>query len=159
MLQIGDKAPDFCLLNKNDQEVCSESFRGKWLILYFYPKDNTKGCTLEAIDFSDSLAQFSQVNATVIGISPDSVKSHLNFANRHNLTVALLSDPERKVLENYGVWQLKRMYGREYVGVERSTFIINPSGTVAAVFRRVKVKGHVEEVKKKLEGLRNRANN
>jgi len=94
MIEIGDKAPDFCLFNRDDQEVCSGSLRGKWLILYFYPKDNTKDCTLEAVEFSESLTQFEEVNATVVGISPDSVKSHLKFTSKHDLTVTLLSDPE-----------------------------------------------------------------
>jgi len=129
------------------------SFRGKWLIVYFYPKDNTQGCTVEAIDFSESQVEIEKLNATIIGISPDSIKSHLKFVNIHNLSIILLSDTTRKVLEEYGVWQLKKMYGREYFGVERSTVIINPSGKVTAIFRRVKVKGHVDEVKAKLKEL------
>ena len=128
MIGIGDMEPDFCLPDKDGKEVCSISFRGKWLIVYFYPKDNTQGCTLEAIDFSESQVELEELNTTVIGISPDSIKSHLKFVNKHNLSVILLSDTTRKTLEEYGVWQLKKMYGKEYFGVERSTFIINPSG-------------------------------
>lgn len=159
MIEIGDMAPDFRLPDKDGKEVCSVSFRGKWIIVYFYPKDNTQGCTIEAIDFSESQMELEELNAAVIGISPDSIESHLKFVSKHNLTVVLLSDTERKVLEQYGVWQLKKMYGREYFGVKRSTFIINPSGIVAAIFKRVKVKGHVAEVKLKLEELRNQADN
>lgn len=154
MIEIGDKAPEFCLANRNDEEVCLRNFLGRWVILYFYPKDNTKGCTIEAVDFSQNLEGFEKMKAVVVGISPDSPKSHQNFANKHSLEVTLLSDTEHKVLEKYGVWQLRKMYGREYFGVIRSTFIINPEGKTSYIFRKVKVKGHVEEVKRKLKELR-----
>ena len=143
-------APNFCLFDQNDEEVCLKEFRGKWIILYFYPKDNSKACTLEALSFTHNLKRFKDMDAVVIGVSPDSVKSHKNFANKHNLSLILLSDPEHKVIKKYDVWKFKKMYGREYMGVERSTFIINPEGNVEKEWRKVRVKGHVEEVKKVL---------
>lgn len=122
-------------------------------ILYFYVRDNTKGCTLEAIDFTENLKDFEKLNAVVLGVSPDSVKSHLKFAEKHDLKIPLLSDPEHEVSEKYGVWQLKKMYGREYFGVVRSTFLINPEGYIKYAWKKVRVKGHVEEVKQKLSEL------
>jgi len=150
MVNVGDVAPEFCLPNQDGKEVCLKDFKGKWIILYFYPKDNTKGCTMEAIDFTTHLKDFEALDAIVIGISPDSVKSHQNFVKRHDLKITLLSDPEHKVLKSYGVWQLKKMYGREYYGVVRSTFIIDPEGKIAYKWEKVRVKSHVEIVKEKL---------
>lgn len=147
MLKEGNKAPDFCLPDQNNKEVCLKDFKGRWIVLYFYPKDNTSGCTMEAIDFSQSLNDFEKMNAVILGVSPDSTKSHVNFVQKHNLTVTLLSDSEHQVLEKYGVWQIKRMYGREYYGVVRATFLIDPDGKIAHVWSKVKVKGHAEEVK------------
>jgi len=147
-------APTFCLFNQNDGRICLENFRGKWVILYFYPKDNSKACTLEALSFTDNLKSFKDMDAVVVGVSPDSVKSHKKFAHKHNLDFILLSDPEHKVLNKYEVWKLKKMYGREYMGVERSTFIINPEGYIEKEWRKVRVKGHVEEVKQKLSELK-----
>jgi peroxiredoxin Q/BCP len=146
-------APTFCLFNQNDERVCLEDFRNKWVILYFYPKDNSKTCTLEALSFNENLKNFKKMGAVVIGVSPDSVKSHKNFAHKHNLEFIILSDPEHKVLKKYKVWKLKKMYGREYMGVERSTFIINPEGYIEKEWRKVRVKGHVEEMKLKLSEL------
>jgi len=147
-------APKFCLYNQNDEKICLEDFRSKWVILYFYPKDNSKTCTLEALSFTDNLKSFKDMGAVVVGVSPDSVKSHKNFAHKHNLDFILLSDPEQKVLNKYEVWKLKKMYGREYMGVERSTFIINPKGYIEKEWRKVRVKGHVEEVKQKLSEIK-----
>jgi peroxiredoxin Q/BCP len=144
------EAPDFCLQNQDDKKVCLADYKGNWVVLYFYPKDNSKTCTIEAVDFTDNLKQFEQLDTIVIGVSPDSVKSHKNFATKHNLSFILLSDPEHQVLEQYGVWKLKKMYGREYMGVERSTFIINPDGHIEKEWRKVKVKGHVEAVKQEI---------
>lgn len=152
-LEIGKKAPDFCLPDQNNKEVCLEDFRGKWVILYFYPKDNTSGCTREAIDFTEHLDEINSLNAVVLGVSPDSVKSHVRFREKHGLKVTLLSDPEHEVLETYGAWQLKKMYGREYYGVVRSTFLIDPEGKIALTWPKVKVKGHVEAVIEKLKEL------
>jgi peroxiredoxin Q/BCP len=147
------KAPEFCLLDQNDKKVCLKDLRGKWVVLYFYPKDNSKSCILEAVSFTDNLKTLEEMGAVVMGVSPDSVKSHQNFVAKYDLNFTLLSDPEHEVLEKYGVWTLKKMYGREYMGVERSTFIINPEVYVENEWRKGRVKGHVEEVKQKLSEL------
>jgi len=152
-LKEGDNAPDFCLPDQDDEEVCLEGFLGRWVVLYFYPRDNTKGCTMEATDFTSNLEDFESLDATVLGVSPDSTRSHQRFAERHGLKVTLLSDPEHGVLERYGVWQLKKRFGREYFGVVRSTFLIDPEGRIRHIWRKVRVKGHVEEVKQKLSEL------
>ena len=154
MVEIGKKAPEFCLPDQDGNEVCLKDFRGKWVVLYFYPKDNTSGCTREAIDFTENLKDFEELDAVVLGVSKDSVKSHKNFMEKHGLKITLLSDPEHKVIEAYGAWKLKKRYGREYFGTERSTFLIDPDGIVRFIWRNVKVKGHVEEVKNKLKELK-----
>jgi len=153
-IEIGSTAPDFYLPDQNGEETCLKKFRGSWVVIYFYPRDNTKGCTMEALAFTANLEDFRQLNATVIGVSPDSTRSHSNFAEKHGLRITLLSDPERRVLEKYGVWQLKKSYGREYYGVVRSTFLIDPDGFIRHLWRKVRVKGHVEAVKEKLSELR-----
>ncbi|KAA0006504.1 MAG: peroxiredoxin, partial [Thermoplasmata archaeon] len=130
---------------------CLKDFRGKWVVLYFYPKDNTTGCTKEAKDFSQYIEEFEKLNAVVIGISPDSIESHKKFKEKHGLKVILLSDESKETLQKYGVWQLKKMYGRSYYGVVRSTFLIDPDGNIVYEWKRVKVKGHVEDVLKKLK--------
>ncbi len=150
VLEVGQEAPDFCLPNQDEEQVCLRDLRGKWVVLYFYPKDNTSGCTREAVDFTTHLDAFRERGAVILGVSPDSTRSHRNFCNKHNLKITLLSDPEHKVLEAYGVWQLKKMYGREYYGVVRTTFLIDPEGKIAWIWPRVKVKGHVEAVLQKL---------
>lgn len=150
---MAKKAVEFCLPDEEEKVVCLKDFRGKWVVLYFYPKDNTSGCTMEAIDFTAHMDRLEKMNAVVIGISPDPPKSHAKFIDKHGLKVKLLSDKSHEVLEKYGVWQLKKMYGREYYGVVRSTFIISPDGNIDHEWRKVKVKGHVEEVIKKLEEL------
>ena len=152
-VEEGGMAPNFCLKNQNGEEVCLKDFKGKWIVLYFYPRDNTKGCTLEAVDFTNHLKDFEELNAVVLGVSPDSVESHRRFADKHGLKVTLLSDRDKDVLKIYGVWKLKKMYGREYYGVERSTFLIDPEGKIRKIWRKVKVKGHVEEVKKVLSEM------
>ena len=151
LLKIGDEAPLFCLPDKENNAICPEQFRGKWIVVYFYPKDNTQGCTLEGIDFSKSLNDFKNNNAIIVGISPDTPDCHLNFAKKHDLTVILLSDPGHEVIEMYGVWHLKKRYGREYYGIERSTFLINPDGIIEYIWRKVKVDGHVKDVFQKLQ--------
>jgi len=152
-MEIGSEAPLFCLLDRADKQQCLSDFTGKWVVLYFYPKDNTSGCTREAIEFSEQLPVFAKQNAAVIGISPDSPASHQKFADKHQLGVLLLSDENHEVAEKYGVWKLKRMYGREYYGIERSTFLITPEGKLAHEWRKVKVGGHVDAVKQTLEAL------
>jgi peroxiredoxin Q/BCP len=143
---IGTRAVDFCLPDADENRVCLNDFRGKWVVLYFYPKDNTSGCTLEAVDFTGMKKRFLERNAHVIGVSPDSTRSHCNFRDKHGLQITLLSDPDHTVLEKYGVWVLKKMYGREYHGVERSTFLIDPQGLIRHIWLKVKAKGHVEDV-------------
>lgn len=151
--EVGSPAPDFCLPDQDGQEVCLHDLRGRWVVLYFYPKDNTSGCTLEAIQFTQHLDAFEARGATVIGVSPDPPQSHRRFAEKHGLRVRLLSDPEHRVLEQYGVWQKKQRFGREYWGVVRTTFLIDPEGRIAWVWPNVKVQGHAEEVLAKLTAL------
>jgi len=150
------KAPEFCLPDENGRDICLKDFRGKWVVLYFYPRDNTSGCTMEAKDFSSKIEEFERMNAVVIGVSPDSQKSHKRFREKNGLKIILLSDEEHRIMEKYGVWQLKKMYGREYYGVVRSTFLINPEGKIVYEWRKVRVKGHVDEVLKKLKEMQMR---
>ncbi len=157
MVEVGDAAPVFCLpgaSNQEIQEICLESYLGKWLVLYFYPKDNTSGCTREAMDFTAALPQPHELGAEVVGISRDSPASHGKFAEKHGLKVLLLSDQDHKVTEAYGAWALKKMYGKESFGVVRSTFLIDPKGRIARIWRKVKVEGHADIVTKTLRELR-----
>jgi peroxiredoxin Q/BCP len=153
MVNTGDKALEFCLPDKDNYKTCLKDFKGQWVVLYFYPKDNTSGCTLEAVQFSQAKARFSKLNAVILAVSPDSPDSHCKFADKHGLSITLLSDPEHKVLESYGVWQKKSMYGKQFWGVVRSTFFIDPKGKIRHVWPKVKVAGHVEEVIKRLTEL------
>lgn len=153
MLEIGTVIKDFCLPNQDEEEICLRDIKGKWIVLYFYPKDSTPGCTTEACDFTVALPDFEDLSAIVLGVSPDSPKQHRNFIEKQGLKITLLADEEKSLCQAFGVWQLKKNYGKEYMGVVRSTFIINPEGKVAAAWEKVKVKGHVEEVKARLEGL------
>jgi len=150
MIQAEEKAPDFCLPNQDMEEICLRDLRGSWVVLYFYPKDNTPGCTTEACDFTEALPDFTDLGATVLGVSPDSPKKHQNFIAKKELKITLLSNEDKEVLQAYGVWQLKKNYGREYMGVVRSTYLIDPDGTVAYVWEKVRVKGHVDAVREKL---------
>jgi len=150
----GDKAPLFSLKNKDGKAFSLKEFAGKWVALYFYPKDDTPGCTQEAKDFTALLPEFRKNNAAVLGISPDSEKSHAGFIDKHGLAVELLSDPDHKVLESYGVWQKKMNYGKEYMGVARTTFLIDPEGVIRQVWEKVKVDDHAEDVKATLCKLR-----
>jgi peroxiredoxin Q/BCP len=145
-LKEGDIAPDFELETDTHGTIRLSDFRGRKVVLYFYPKDNTPGCTQEGKDFSALLDEFEQADTVVIGISPDTVRKHANFREKHGLKVILAADPERKAIEAYGVWKEKSMYGRKYWGVERSTFLIDRDGRIARVWRKVKVKGHAQEV-------------
>jgi peroxiredoxin Q/BCP len=146
MLQQGDKAPAFVLPREGGEIVKLADFKGRIVVVYFYPKDDTEGCTKEAIGFSTALAAFHEVGTEVIGISPDSVKSHGKFRDKHDLKIVLLADVERKAIEAYGVWGEKTMYGRTFMGVIRSTFLIGRDGRIARAWRGVRVPGHVEEV-------------
>ena len=153
MLNVGDTVPDFCLPNQDEEEICLRDIKGRWIVLYFYPKDNTPGCTTEACDFTEALPDFEELNAIILGVSPDSPKKHRNFIEKKDLKITLLSDEEKELCQLFGCWQLKKNYGREYMGVVRSTFIIDPDGKVAAKWEKVRVKGHVEAVKEKLKEL------
>ena len=146
MLNEGDKAPDFSVKDDKGNDVSLQDFRGKKLVLYFYPKDDTTGCTAEACDFRDNLARIKREDAIVIGVSPDSEKKHAKFKTKYELTFPLLADEEKKIVNDYGVWKEKSMYGRKYMGVERTTFIIDEKGKIAKIFPKVKVAGHVDEV-------------
>jgi peroxiredoxin Q/BCP len=156
MVKIGDFAPDVCLVNQTDEEICLKDLKGKWVVLYFYPKDNTSGCTLEAKDFTYAVKEFEKLGAKIVGVSPDSTKSHQNFIAKHSLAINLLSDTDHKTLEKYGAWGKKKLYGREFFGVVRSTYLINPEGKIEYVWPKVKVKGHVDEVLMKLKELKDK---
>ncbi|HUG62652.1 MAG TPA: peroxiredoxin [Methylomirabilota bacterium] len=142
----GTPAPDFTLPTPDGEPLSLSSLRGKPVVVYFYPKDDTSGCTKEAIDFTALKDEFAAIGAIVIGISPDNVASHEKFAKKHDLDLVLAADEERVAIEAFGVWAEKSMYGRKYMGVDRSTFLIDRDGTVAKVWRKVKVPGHAEEV-------------
>jgi thioredoxin-dependent peroxiredoxin len=142
----GSIAPDFDLETDDGGRIRLADLAGKTAVLYFYPKDDTSGCTREAIDFTKAAKAFAAAGATVIGISPDSVKSHDKFKKKHNLGIVLGADPDKKAIEAYGVWVEKSMYGRKYMGVERATFLIGPDRRIREVWRKVKVPGHVEAV-------------
>lgn len=145
-LREGDKAPDFALPDDKGATVSLASFAGRMLVLYFYPKDDTSGCTKEAIDLNALKAEFEKAGAAILGASPDSVASHAKFKAKHSLDLALASDETKSMLEAYGVWVEKSMYGRKYMGVERTTFLIGPGGRIAKVWNKVKVPGHAEAV-------------
>jgi peroxiredoxin Q/BCP len=153
MLEVGTKAPEFCRPNQDETEICLRDLSGKWVVLYFYPKDNTPGCTTEACDFTEAKPDFSDLDAVILGVSPDTPKKHTSFIEKKNLSIMLLADEDKSLCEAYGVWQLKKFMGREYMGVVRSTFIISPEGEIMAVWEKVKVKGHVDAVKEKLKEL------
>jgi peroxiredoxin Q/BCP len=152
-LKTGIKAPDFKLPDASGDMVSISQYKNKWLVLYFYPKDSTSGCTTEAVDFTSSLPELRGLNTEVVGISPDSCKSHQKFIMKHNLAVTLLSDEEKKVLQKYGVWQIKQMYGKEYPGVVRTTFLIGPDGKIKHIWNNVRVKDHVHDVVQKVKEL------
>ncbi len=146
MLTEGKKAPAFTLASTDGGKISSKDLAGKKVVLYFYPKDSTPGCTQEACDFRDNLARVQAAGAVVYGVSADSIASHLKFKAKQELTFELLSDESRSMLEAYGVWKEKSQYGRTYMGIERTTVIIDESGIVRRIFPKVKVNGHVEEV-------------
>jgi len=145
-LKVGDKAPDFKLDSSEGKKLSLKDFKGKLVVLYFYPKDLTSGCTTEACDFRDNLARVKQQGAVVLGVSADTLESHEKFITKHQLNFTLLSDPNKEVLEAYGVWKEKSLYGRKFMGIVRSTFIIDKAGKIAKIFPKVKVTGHVQQV-------------
>ncbi|MCF8259175.1 MAG: thioredoxin-dependent thiol peroxidase [Melioribacteraceae bacterium] len=148
MLEEGKKAPEFTLSDSDGKKHSLKDYSGKKVIIYFYPKDNTPGCTKESCEFRDNLPNFNNTNAVVIGVSPDSEKSHRKFADKYELPFTLLSDESKEMLMKYGVWKEKSMYGRKYMGVERTTVIIDEKGNVQKIYPKVKVSGHVEQVLK-----------
>jgi len=153
-LQKGDMAPDFTLPADDGSQITLSSLRGKSVVLYFYPKDDTSGCTVEALDFTSLLPQFEAQGAVVLGLSPDGIDKHCKFKQKHKLGVTLLADEEKTVLQAYGVWAEKSMYGRKYMGVERSTFLIDAKGHIAEIWRNVKVPDHARNVLTTLETLK-----
>ncbi|MCG8543456.1 MAG: thioredoxin-dependent thiol peroxidase [Alphaproteobacteria bacterium] len=150
--EIGSKAPDFTMPTDDGTEVSLKSLKGKPVVLYFYPKDDTPGCTKEACGFRDSLPDFSKLDVDVIGVSKDSVEKHGKFKAKHGLTFRLGSDENGDVCERYGVWKEKNMYGRKFMGIERSTFLIDGDGVIRNVWRKVRVPGHVESVLEAAKG-------
>ncbi|MFV1976022.1 MAG: peroxiredoxin [Candidatus Scalindua sp.] len=172
MIKAGTKAPNFSLKNQDDKEVSLKDNKGKWIVIYFYPKDNTSGCTKEACDFTESLKDYKKLNAVIIGVSPDSTESHRDFIEKQGLDITLLSDPDKKAHKAYEAWGMKKNYGKEYEGVIRSTFIISPEGKIAEAWSKVKVRvkrspdkrrrgqedgetRHVDVVKERLKELQN----
>lgn len=153
MLELNKPFPAFKLPDQEGKEHKLADYKGSWLIIYFYPKDNTSACTLEAQDFTRLAEEFKARGAAILGGSPDSVKSHSGFISKKELGISLLSDPEHSLLEAAGVWREKKMYGREYMGVVRSTVLVDPKGKVRAFWDKVKVKGHAEEVLAELDEL------
>jgi thioredoxin-dependent peroxiredoxin len=145
-LRVGKKAPSFTLEGSDGKKHSLKEFLGKKVVLYFYPKDNTTGCTKEACSFRDNIQAITDKGAVVVGVSPDSVKSHRKFIENQGLNFLLLSDEEKEMLEPYGVWKEKSMYGRKYMGVERTTVVIDEMGVITHIFPKVKVDGHTEEV-------------
>ena len=146
ILNSGDKAPDFDLPQDDGSTVSLKNLLGHKIILYFYPKDDTSGCTQEALEFNQLKSAFTECGAVIFGVSPDSVKSHIKFKAKHNLDFALISDESKSMLESYGVWTEKSMYGRKYMGVERTSFLIDESGFIMKVWPKVKVPGHAAEI-------------
>ena len=168
MLKIGDMAPSFCAFNQDDTEICLRDIVGNWIVLYFYPKDMTPGCTTQACDFTSNQFLFDNLNATIIGVSPDDSEKHRKFIEKYVLGITLLADINKQMCQDFGVWQLKKFMGKEFMGVVRTTFIINPKGEIAYIWNKVNVrktksvKGekieilHVDEVREKLEELQSK---
>lgn len=154
MIKEGTKAPAFTLQDQNGNKVSLSDYKGKNVVLYFYPKDDTSGCTKEACQFRDAFPKFAGVDAVIIGVSPDSVESHKKFEQKYKLPFTLLSDEKKTVLEKYGVWKEKSMYGKKYMGVERTTFIINAEGKIKSILNKVKVPDHDKQVLEALKGIK-----
>lgn len=152
-LQVGDRAPAFTMPTDGGGKVSLADLKGKAVVLYFYPKDDTSGCTMEAIDFTAAKAKFDKLNAVVIGCSRDTAKSHDKFKDKHKLKVILAADESGTVTDSYGVWVEKSLYGRTYMGIERATFLIDRTGKIAAIWRKVKVAGHVDSVLQAVQAL------
>jgi len=149
--KIGDKAPEFKGIDENENTISLSDFKGKNLILYFYPKDNTPGCTNEACNLRDNYAMWIEKGYEVIGISPDSVQSHQKFKTKHELPFRLISDPDKVIIKQYGAWGPKKLYGREYEGLLRSTFVIDKKGIIVTIFEKVKTKDHTNQILKTIK--------
>ena len=154
LLEVGSPAPKFTLQDHDETELSLSELKGSWIVLYFYPRDDTPGCTVEACEFTEGIAAFDEMDAVVLGCSPDPPETHRKFIAKHDLKLRLLSDPDHGVMEAYGAWGEKNMYGRVTVGVIRSTVIIDPDGVIAHRWKRVKAKGHAAKVRERLEKLR-----
>ena len=152
-IEEGAKAPSFTIALDNGETVKSSTLRGSKVVLYFYPKDDTPGCTVEAIDFSANKAKFTRAGATVIGVSRDSVSKHEKFKKKHGLKIDLGADEDGKVTEDFGVWVEKKLYGRKFMGIERSTFLIDEKGAIRKIWRKVKVAGHADDVLRAVKDL------
>jgi len=146
MLEAGERAPDFALKDQDGKTVSLSDFKGRKVVLYFYPKDDTSGCTTQACGIRDRIEEFDATGAVVLGVSPDPVSSHVKFRAKYDLTFSLLSDPDHAVAEQWGVWQEKSMYGRKYMGIARTTFVIDGSGVIEAVLPKVKPAKHADDV-------------
>ena len=153
MLELNTKAPEFCKPNQDDVEICFRDLLGKWIVLYFYPKDNTPGCTNQACDFTKTNDEFEELDAMIIGVSADSTKKHRNFIDKKDLEIMLLSDEEKTMCNDYDVWHLKKFMGKEYMGIVRTTYIINPNGIISAAWENVKVRQKKTVNKEKIEIL------
>lgn len=154
MIEVGKKAPAFTLPDQDGKKVSLRELEGSWVVLYFYPKDDTPGCTVEACEFTDGVKAFEKLGAVVLGVSADSPESHRKFAEKHGLRIRLLSDADKKTMRAYGAFGEKTLYGRKFEGIIRSTVLIDPSGKVAHHWKTVKAKGHAEKVREKLAELR-----
>ena len=150
MLKFTQAAPDFILKDQDGQNVNLRQFRNQWVVLYFYPRDDTPGCTQEAKDFTELAAELRKAKAVVLGVSKDDLKSHCSFIKKHSLGITLLSDPDHSIQEAYGVWQKKKFMGREFMGTVRTTILIDPQGRIAHIWENVKVNGHAQDVLQKL---------
>ena len=153
MIREGEQAPNFSLEADNGTVVTRDSLAGKNIVLFFYPRDNTTGCTQEACDFRDAFPRFGKIDAVVIGVSPDSLESHRKFKKKFDLPYLLLSDENHQLADNFGIWKEKSMYGRKYMGFERTTVIVDRKGRVVRIFPKVKIPGHIQEVEKTVREL------
>ena len=153
-LKVGNKAPNFTLPNQNGNSIRLDDFAGRWLVVYFYPRDDTPGCTVEAKDFTELKNDFEKNETVILGVSPDNVAKHCKFIDKHGLKIDLLADCEKRMLSDYGVWQEKSMYGKTYMGVARTTYLINPDGQISEAWPKVKAKGHAEAVLNRLIDLK-----
>jgi peroxiredoxin Q/BCP len=153
ILRVGAKAPAFTLPDQHDDTIKFSDFKGQWVVLYFYPKDDTPGCTTEACDFTGGIKRLEKLNAAVLGVSADSTENHRKFIKKYSLQITLLSDPGHAMMEKYGAWQLKKTYGKEYMGTVRTTYLIDPTGKVAFAWEKVSAEGHAQKVTEKLAEL------